>query len=121
MPTGLDHVLTTVALCERLTQELPALAGVEDVWKQRMVTRLEKVRSDLVAMQERFFLRSKLCYPFAARGEQEARKLEGAFAALPGSGADDPARQAFSTSLEALERAVKVLDERSNAQGMVIT
>jgi hypothetical protein len=121
MPTGLDHVLTTVALCERLTQELPALPGIEDAWKQRTLTRLEKIRSDLVAMQERFFLRSKLCYPFAARCEQEAKKLEGAFAALPGSGGSAEALQAASAILEALERAVKVLDERSNAQGMVIT
>lgn len=126
MPTGLDHVLTTVALCQHLNQDMLALHGVEDVWKQRMLARLEKVRCDLAAMQDSFFLRSKLCLPFAARCEQEARKLEGLLDTLrssapPSSSGGDETLQVFAGILDALERAVKVLDERSNAQGMVIT
>ncbi len=119
MPTGLDHVIATVALCQRLSQDLSALEGVEEARKQGLLLRLEWVRSSLAAMQERFFLRSKLCLPFAARCEQEARKLGGALAGQDAGGA--ASLQALDKTLEALERAVKVLDDRSAAQGMVIT
>ena len=120
MPTGLDHVLAAIALCQRLIRGMSALQGVEDAPKQSLTLRLEKVHCDLMMMQDRFFLRSKLCLPFAARCEQEARKLEGALGNLGASGGPE-SLHSFGGTLEALERAVKVLDDRSAAQGMVIT
>jgi hypothetical protein len=114
MPTGLDHVHDTVAACERLREGLATLDGAPDA-----AARLETMQASLIAMQERFFLRSKLCLPFAARCAKEAAALELALAAVRAS--EPEAAQRFEAGLEALDRAVKVLDDRSNAQGMVIT
>jgi hypothetical protein len=118
MPTGLDHVQATIALCQRLSASAVALKGAEEAWTQEIAARLARVQDSLTGMQERFFLRSKLCLPFAARCEQEAKRLEQALA--PGV-VSPQATRAAQQALAALEQATKVLDDRSNAQGMVIT
>jgi len=113
MPTGLDHVQTTIALCQRLSA---VAADMEET--ARVAVRLTQVKDKLENMQSRFFLRSKLCLPFAARCEQEARKLE---QALEGSDAGTHSARHVQALLTTLEQAVKVLDDRSAAQDMVIT
>jgi hypothetical protein len=83
-----------------------------------VTARLARVETVLAGMQDRFFLRSKLCLPFATRCEQEAKKLE---QVLQGWTAEAHSSRAVQDALKSLEQAVKLLDDRSGAQGMVIT
>ncbi len=118
MPTGLDHVQATIALCQRLSAIVSALEGVDKAAVDDATARLARVESGLASMQDRFFLRSKLCLPFAVRCEQEAKKLELALASWTAA-AQSP--RAVQDALGSLEQAVRVLDDSSSAQGMVIT
>ncbi|MFH1085323.1 MAG: hypothetical protein V1772_06140 [Chloroflexota bacterium] len=116
MPNGLDHVQAALGACQRMLGSLEqgsalAASALEAGVKADLAARLGAMQATLTVVQERFFLRSKLCLPYAARCEREAAALEAAL----GQGA------ALGPALEALDRAVKVLDERSNMQGMAIT
>ncbi len=118
MPTGSEHVQATIELCQRLAATLAALQSIDKPAIDDVAARLAQMQSSLVGMQDRFFLRSKLCLPFAARCEQEAHKLEQAVA---GWTADPSSHRAVQEALKSAEQAVKLLDDRSGAQGMVIT
>lgn len=118
MPTGLDYVQATIALCQRLTSTLRSLQGIDQPAVEDVMARLAQVEAALTGMQDRFFLRSKLCLPFAVRCEQEAQKLEQTLGAWT---ADVATSRAVQDALKAAEQAVKLLDDRSGAQGMVIT
>lgn len=118
MPTGLDYVQATIALCQRLTSTLGSRRGIDQPAVDDVVARLAQVEATLTGMQDRFFLRSKLCLPFAVRCEQEAIKLEQALGAWS---TGEPIPPAVQDVLKSMEQAVKLLDDRSGAQGMVIT
>jgi len=111
MPNGLDHVQATLGACQRMRASLGQASVLDAGAKADLSARLDAIQAILTTVQERYILRSKLCLPYAARCEREAAALEVAL----GQGA------AIGPALEALDKAVKVLDERSNMQGMVIT
>jgi hypothetical protein len=118
MPTGLDHVQATIALCQRLSASVSASQVVDKPAADEVATRLANAQVALAGMQDRFFLRSKLCLPFAVRCEEEAKKLE---VALESWTAQTQSSRAVHDALKSLEQAVRVLDDSSGAQGMVIT
>jgi len=120
MPTRQEHVRAAQDLCAGAAESIRALDGVGEEWRSDALATLEAVQGTLEEVQGRFLLRSKLCLPFAARCEHEARRLNEALAAL-GVRQDDDARRQTLDALAALELAAATLDERSGAQGTTIT
>jgi hypothetical protein len=120
MPQGLDHVEAALKLIQSAVDAIGELGGVEESWKAEAVARLTSTAALLRATVDRFFLKSKLCLPFAGRCEQEAAKLDGLVAELRVRPASD-GQDRLDAALGALEKAAKTLDERSRMQGMAIT
>ena len=120
MPKGQDHVNTAIALCQSAEQSLDGTIDAESEWKSATQTQLEDVAEALEGLKDRFFLRSKLCLPFAAKCARAASDVEKAVQALSAS-PDDAARQRLSEAIDALARAARALDERSAMQDMAIT
>lgn len=120
MPKGQEQVQATIALCQALAEGVRALPVAEDAWKAEIVGRLERVGQTLAGLEGRFFLRSKLCLPFAARCLREAEGLQEILQQLQ-SAPQDSTRQRLGKALMLLEGAVQALDERSLMQGMAIT
>jgi hypothetical protein len=119
MSDGQTHVETTLALCRSAKQELSALAASDGAWVSEVIARLDSIEATLEGLKDRFFVRSRLCLPFAARCVAEAEKLEQAVKAQDLEAESKAA--ALSTALSALEKAVRALDSRSAMQGMAIT
>ena len=115
MATGLDYAQEAIATGQRLNERLASHEGLDENWRNSAQQRLAAALEALRAMEDRFFLRSRLCLPFAKRCAQQMDKLELALAA------DVPDSASADSALADLEKAVQVLDDRSGAQGMVIT
>ena len=120
MPNGKEHAQVAMASCRAMVEGVSALSGADEAWRQDASSRLQGILSTLEGLQDRFFLRSKLCLPFAARCARGAEYLANLLPALEG-GADAQAPQRVSEALGALEQAVKLLDQRSSVQDMAIT
>ena len=132
MPQGPEHVEAALKLIQSASDRLsagtqfPKLEGVREDWRSEAVARLSSTAALLRATMDRFFLKTRLCLPFARRCEDEARKLDALLAELSAQPAADaggncaPA-QRLNAALQALEQAAKTLDERSLMQGMAIT
>jgi hypothetical protein len=119
MADGQAHVETALALCRSAKQDLSALAEANHGWASEAMARMDDVEATLEGLKDRFFVRSKLCLPFAARCVAEAEKLEQAAQSLQ---LDSESRvAAVAAALSALEKAVRALDSRSAMQGMAIT
>ena len=114
MPQGIEHVENTLTLIGTASQTIGALGDM--AWKTTAVAELAATAELLEAMKDRFFLKSRLCLPFAKRCEEAAQKLAD-LGAQSGSDAEAKLRAA----LGALSKATKTLDERSLMQGMAIT
>ncbi|MBC7237791.1 MAG: hypothetical protein H5T69_18265 [Chloroflexi bacterium] len=112
MPQGQEYVAEALVLCQKMAEQLSTLEGLGKA-KERLVA----VADLLQAMEGRFFLRSKLCLPFARRCKEEAERVETALAAVSAGAAPASVEEA----LRALELAAHTLDERSQMQGMAIT
>lgn len=119
MATGQEKAQVALDICRDVTASLGMLSALDAGWKSEMLSRLEAVSNSLAAMQDRFFLRSKLCLPYANKCEQEAERLCQALRAVQAE--ESEARARFQEALDALEQATRQLDERSLMQGMVIT
>lgn len=120
MPQGIEHVETALERIQSAVDEISELSGIEEGWKADALARLTAAANLLRAATDRFFLKSKLCLPFSGRCEQEAGKLAVVAAELRAQPAAD-GQSRLDAALEALEKAVKALDERSRMQGMAIT
>jgi hypothetical protein len=120
MPQGVEHVETALRLIQSTADGIGGLGGVEEGWRTEAVARLTSNAELLRTTMDRFFLKSKLCLPFAGRCEQEAGKLDALLSELRVRPAAD-GQQRLNAALEALEKAAKTLDERSRMQGMAIT
>lgn len=120
MSQGLEHVEATLALVQSASGSLSVLGGVDADWKALAATRLASTVALLEATKGRFFLKTRLCLPFAKRCEDEAKRLVAVLAEM-GAQAAPEALERLNGALEALEKAVKTLDERSLMQGMAIT
>jgi hypothetical protein len=115
MPSGPEYVEATLAKVERASTEIGALAGADAGWKTEAQERLAGVADLLRGTTDRFFLKTRVCLPFARKCDQAASELE----ALAGE--QTPLEAALETALATLEKAARTLDERSMMQGMSIT
>ena len=114
MPKGPEYVETALEQIEGASKALSALAGVEEGWKSEAQKRLTSVAELLRGTMDRFFLKTRVCLPFARKCERAAGELA--------ERVDEPAsQQKLETALGALEKAARTLDERSMMQGMSIT
>ena len=120
MSKGQERVQLALGICRSASGGVRGLTVVEQGWKTETSGRLECVQEVLDGVTDRFFLRTKLCLPFAARCEKEARRLEETLQGLKAR-PDEEAQQRVICALEALEKAANALSERSAMQGMSIT
>ena len=120
MSEGQAHVAAALALIDGACGAVDALGGVEEDWKASAVARLGATKALLGAVTDRFFLKSRLCLPFARKCEDEAARLDALLAELGAAWAPD-GQDRLAAALADLERAAKTLDERSQMRGMTIT
>ena len=114
MPNGLEHVEAALEHIKGASEAFDALAGVEEGWKSEALERLGSVADLLRGTTDRYFLKTRVCLPFARKCDQAAQAL----GALLAESSD---LQALSAALETLEKTARTLDERSMMQGMAIT
>ena len=117
MPKGPEYVETALEQIEGASKALGALAGVEEEWKSAAQERLTSVADLLRGTMDRFFLKTRVCLPFARKCAEAAEALTALLAEQPAPG--DQGR--LSAALETLEKTARTLDERSMMQGMAIT
>jgi hypothetical protein len=115
MPKGPDHVEAALARIQSASAALDALAGVEDARKNAFRERLSAASALIEGTMDRYFLKTRVCLPFARKCEEAAAALDGLLAE-PDAKAED-----LEAALDALEKAARTLDERSMMQGMAIT
>jgi hypothetical protein len=120
MSQGQEHVAAALELIEGASGAIGTLGGGEADWRAAAVARLASTTTLLRAVMDRFFLKTRLCLPFASKCEEEAAKLDALVAEL-GAELTPDGRTRLDAALTALERAAKTLDERSLMQGMAIT
>ena len=120
MAQGPDHVLAALTVCQQAADGIGAMEGLDEAWTTEIASRLDVVGERLEEVKDRFFIKSKLCLPFAARCARQATSLQAALSSLS-DGADATSQQRLSEALAALEKATKALDDRSSMQGMTIT
>jgi hypothetical protein len=117
MPNGPEYVLSALKRIESASNKLGALDGVEPGWVQAAQGKLAAIAEMLRGMGDRFFLKTRVCLPFARKCDQAAQALDELLDDLPA--ADN--RPTLAAALEALEKAARTLDERSMMEGMAIT
>jgi len=120
MSKGQEQVQVALEICRKASGEVGELALVEQGWNNQVARKLERIHEALDGVKDKFFLRTKLCLPFASRCEKEARRLEETLRPLEAR-PDEDAQQQFISALDALESAAKALKDRSDMQGMAIT
>ena len=84
------------------------------------MARLGTMADLLQAAADRFFLKTRACLPFARKSQEEAEKLLALAREMAASLAPD-AQARLNAALDALTKAVKILDERSQMLGLAIT
>jgi hypothetical protein len=117
MPNGPEYVLSAVKRIESASDKLGALDGVAPEWEKGAQERLTAIKATLRGTWDRFFLKTRVCLPFARKCAEAAQALEDLLD-------DPPAADVQSTvdaALDALEKAARTLDERSMMEGMAIT
>lgn len=120
MTLGEEHVFRTMDICREVAGQLAALDALDGAWRTEASERLGHLEGTLDQVKDRFILKSKVCVPFAARCEEQARALVASLPALREAPGEE-AMGAFAGALDALDRAVRTLDERSDMRGMAIT
>lgn len=114
MPNGLDYVESTLGKFEGLSTGIGALNGADEGWVADAQGRLAALAELLRGTTDRFFLKTRVCLPFARKCDEAAAGLE---ALVAGQGG----QAEIEAALVALEKAARTLDERSMMQGMAIT
>ena len=76
MPNGAEYVEATLAKIEGISAAIGGLAGAEDEWKTNAQGRLDALAELLRGMGDRFFLKTRVCLPFARKCDQAAEGLE---------------------------------------------
>jgi len=120
MPNGPEYVKATLAKIESISAAMGGLAGVEDGWKADAQGRLAALVELLQGMGDRFFLKTRVCLPFARKCDQAAEGLE-ALVSEQGGLTQGDGMLKLEAALVVLEKTVRTLDERSMMQGMAIT
>jgi hypothetical protein len=119
MPKGPEYVEAALAKIERISAAIGGAVEIEEGWKADAQGRLAALVELLHGMGDRFFLKTRVCLPFARQCDQSAAELE----TLVGEALANErgGQQELDAALEALEKTVRTLDERSMMQGMSIT
>ena len=120
MSKGQEQVQVALKVCQDASEGVRKMTAVEEAWKTEVERRLACVQEGLDGVMDKFFLKTKLCLPFTAKCEQNASGLKETFRGLDPR-PDGDAQQRFISALDALEKAVKALVDRSAMQGMTIT
>ena len=120
MSKGQEQAQVALEICRNVSDGIKGLTAVEEGWKTEAERKLTCVQEVLDSIVDKFFLRTKLSLPFTLRCEEEARRLEEMLRGLDAR-ADRDAQQRITGALDALEKAVKALENRSAMQGMAIT
>ena len=120
MSKGQDHVAAALAVCQSFLEQLGDSARLPQEARAEALARLQASQGTLEEVSDRFFLRTKLCLPFAARCEEGARGVAEALEALAAQ-PDEGAEARFAEALATFEKAIAVLEERSAMRGMAIT
>jgi hypothetical protein len=120
MPNGAEYVAAALERIESASNALDTLAGLEAEWKSDAQERLAAVASLLQGTTDRFFLKTRVCLPFARKCGEAAEALDELLVERDLEGPEISQEQ-LSAALEALEKAARTLDERSLMQGMAIT
>ena len=120
MSKGTEYVEAALSSVQSASDTIAKLDGVDKGWGSEAVARLTTSAALLRASEGRFFLKTKMCLPFARKCAEAATALE-ALLAEQSAAAGTDAQQQLTTALEALEKAARTLDERSQMQGMTIT
>jgi hypothetical protein len=120
MPQGLEHVEAALKLIERALDTIGKLGGVQEGWRSEAVAKLTATTALLRGVTDRFFLKTRVCLPFAKKCEDAAVKLDALLVELSAQPTSD-GQDRLDAALDALEKAVQTLDERSMMQGMNIT
>jgi hypothetical protein len=123
MPQGPEYVAAALERIQSASEAIGALEGVEAGWRSEALERLASVEALLRGTTDRFYLKTRVCLPFARKCEEAAQALQDALAEQPAEDArPSPAGQGrLDAALEVLEKAARTLDERSMMQGMAIT
>ena len=120
MAQGVEHVEAALQLIESAADRMGKLGGLDERWRAAALARLTSAGTLLRATTDRFFLKTRLCLPFAAKCQEQAQALDALLAELDAQLAPD-GQERLDAALEALGRAARTLDERSLMQGMAIT
>jgi hypothetical protein len=120
MPQGPEHVQEALKWMQNASTTISTLDGLEEDWATGAVARLAAASELLQGTMDRFFLKTKVCTPFAQKCEAAAKALDALLAELRAEPAAD-AQSRLDAALVALEKAARTLDERSLMQGMAIT
>ena len=76
MSQGVEHVESALKLIESASGAMGRLEGVDKSWRSGAVARLAATADLLRATRERFFLKTRLCLPFAGKCEATAQELD---------------------------------------------
>ena len=117
---GEEQVLRALDICRRAAEAMTTLGGPDEAWRSGTAERLTRLQGTLDQVKDRFIIKSKVCLPFTARCAERAAALEASLQALGADGSAG-ATDAFAGDLDALEKAVRTLDGRSDMRGMAIT
>ena len=120
MSEGTEHIEAALNSVQNASDAIAKLDGVEESWGTEAVARLTSCADRLRASEGRFFLKTKMCLPFARKCEETAKTLDTLLAEQVAQPTAD-AQQQLTAALEALDKAARTLDERSQMQGMTIT
>ena len=117
MAKGTEHVEVALKLVQSTADTIGKTDGVADDWKAGAVVRLGSIEDLLRVVMDRFFLKTRVCLPFARKCAKATEALTALLAGQQAAGD----QERLSAAIEALEKAARTLDERSIMQGMAIT
>jgi hypothetical protein len=119
-PLGVTHVEAALELAGHASESIRQLLGVDEAWRTEALNKLDTAAGLLRGTLDRFYLKTKVCLPFARRCQEQAQVLADLLSEL-----EDPApagtEQRLQIAIDALSQAARTLDERSLMQGMAIT
>ena len=72
-PQGVAHVEAALEVIERAPARIGNLEGAEMAWQLETVGKLDATKDLLRGTLDRFYLKTKVCLPFARRCEEAAR------------------------------------------------
>lgn len=120
MAQGAEPIEAALQAVQHAADGLAQLDGLDAAWKAGAAAKLAGAAALLRATADRFFVKTKAGAPFVRRCQEEADRV----AALVQEASASPtpgAPQQLGLAVDALNKAARTLDERSQMQGLAIT